>query len=88
MGQRQDAFQPLVRHVESIANRLALGMLYAAFVNGIAALMAVYPLGRGTAWITVSFVLSLVAIYLSGLALVWMALRAAGVTSARINGTG
>lgn len=76
IGPTPDTFQPLVRHVERIANRLVLGMLAAAFVNGIAVLMAVYHLGPGATWLTVFFVLGLVAVGLLGLALVWMALRA------------
>lgn len=76
IGPTPDTFQPLVRHVERIANRLVLGMLAAAFVNGIAVLMAVYHLGPGTTWLTVFFVLGLMAVILSGLTLVWMAWRA------------
>jgi ubiquinone biosynthesis protein len=76
IGPTPDTFQPLVRHVERIANRLVLGVLAAAFVNGVAVLMAVYHLGPGSAWLAAFFAFGLAAVILLGLALMWMTWRA------------
>ncbi|GIW07448.1 MAG: 2-octaprenylphenol hydroxylase [Dehalococcoidia bacterium] len=42
VGMRPTGLEPLVRRLELLANRIVLGILAAAFINGLAILMSVY----------------------------------------------
>ena len=76
IGPQPAAFQPLVRHAERIANRLVLGMLAAAFVTGLAVLMAVYHPGQpALAWLAGFFLVGVVVTVSLLLALMWAMLR-------------
>ena len=76
VGLQPAAFEPIVRHVEQIANRLTMGMLAAAFVVGLAVLMAVYHPGQPVmTWLTGFFFVGLVVTVLMLMALMWMMLR-------------
>lgn len=75
VGLQQGVFEPLARHIERIANRLVVGMLAAAFITGLAILMAVYHPGNTLVWVTAFFVVGLVMVGLLGLSLAWTMLR-------------
>jgi ubiquinone biosynthesis protein len=69
------SFEPLVRRFERLANRLILGILAAAFVNGLAVLLSVYrPPGweqwAGTVLTGGSLIAGLLGVYLT-----WTILR-------------
>jgi ubiquinone biosynthesis protein len=51
VGVRPEHFEPLVRRLERLANRLVLGILAAAFVNGLAVLLAAQRPGGPEAWL-------------------------------------
>jgi len=75
IGPQPDAFLPLMSYAERIANRLVVGMLAAAFVIGLAILMAVYHPGNTLAWVTAFFVVGLAMVGALGLSLAWAMLR-------------
>ena len=75
IGPQPAAFVPLVRHAERIANRLVLGMMAAAFIVGLAILMAVYHPGNALAWVAGFFMVGLMVVSLLALTLVGMMLR-------------
>ncbi|MEJ7841421.1 MAG: AarF/ABC1/UbiB kinase family protein [Rubrobacter sp.] len=73
VGVRPEGFEPILKHLERLTNRLVLGVIAAAFIVGLAALMAVYHppvLGLG-AFFAFGFV---VAVAL-GAYLAWSILR-------------
>lgn len=75
IGPQPAAFLLLVRHAERIANRLVLGML-AAFVTGLAVLMAVYHPGQpAMAWLAGFFLVGVVVTVSLLLVLMWAMLR-------------
>jgi ubiquinone biosynthesis protein len=41
-GMRPESFEPFIKRLERIANRIVLGILAAAFISGLAALLSVY----------------------------------------------
>jgi ubiquinone biosynthesis protein len=51
VGVRPEHFEPLVGRLERLANRLVLGILAGAFVNGLAVLMAAHRPGGPEAWL-------------------------------------
>jgi ubiquinone biosynthesis protein len=51
IGVRPEHFDPLVRRLERLAHRLVLGILAAAFINGLAILLAAYHLPAWERWI-------------------------------------
>lgn len=42
VGMRPEGFEPVLNRVETIANRIVLGVITAAFINGLAVLLSVY----------------------------------------------
>lgn len=42
VGMRPEGFEPVLNRVDSIANRIVLGVIAAAFINGLAVLLWVY----------------------------------------------
>ena len=42
MGVRPEGFDPIVDRLERISNRIVLGVIAAAFINGLAVLISVY----------------------------------------------
>lgn len=70
------AEEALLRHIDQSANRLALSLLAAAFIVGLAVLMAVYhPGGSGSAWLSIFFYLGVAAASFLSLAAWWLVLR-------------
>lgn len=57
IGMRPEGFDPVIRRVERIANRIVLGVLAAAFINGLAVLASVYrpPAWESWAWMVFAF---------------------------------
>lgn len=57
IGMRPEGFDPLVDRFERISNRIVLGVIAAAFINGLAVLMSVYrpPGWEHWAWAVVAF---------------------------------
>ena len=57
IGMRPEGFDPVIRRVEKIANRIVLGVLAAAFINGLAVLASVYrpPAWESWAWVVFAF---------------------------------
>jgi ubiquinone biosynthesis protein len=41
-GMRPESFEPLIKRLERIANRIVLGIIAAAFIVGLATLLSVY----------------------------------------------
>lgn len=75
-GPQLTAFRPLARQAERLVNRLVLGILAAAFLLGLAVLMAAYHPGQpGAAWLTAFFIIGVVVASLLVLLLAWTMLR-------------
>jgi ubiquinone biosynthesis protein len=75
VGMRPEGFEPLVRRFERLANRITLGIIVAAFVNGLAILAAVY---RPAGWETlgaIAFVVGFGFAAVVGVYLAWTILR-------------
>jgi ubiquinone biosynthesis protein len=75
VGVRPEHFEPLVWRLERLANRLVLGILAAAFVNGLAVLLAAQRPGGPEAWLgpVLGFGFALAAAL--GVYLAWAILR-------------
>jgi ubiquinone biosynthesis protein len=67
--------ESLIRRVETIANRLVLGILAAAFIVGLAVILSVYRPGDSRQWLEVFFGLGLVVACILGAMLFWYILR-------------
>jgi ubiquinone biosynthesis protein len=67
VGMRPQGFEPIVHRFERLANRIVLGILAAALINGLAILMSVYHPAGWQGWIgTVFGVGFLLAVGLGG----------------------
>ena len=75
VGMRPTGFEPLVRRFERLANRITLGILAAAFINGLAILMSVYHPQGWEQWAGVVFAVGFVLAGVLGVYLVWSILR-------------
>jgi ubiquinone biosynthesis protein len=54
-GMRPESFEPLIKRLEHIANRIVLGILAAAFIAGLATLLSVYRPPGWETWAGVMF---------------------------------
>jgi ubiquinone biosynthesis protein len=75
VGMRPEGFEPLIRRFERLANRIILGIIVAAFVNGLAILAAAY---RPAGWETIgglAFVAGFSFAAVVGAYLAWTILR-------------
>jgi hypothetical protein len=72
---RPEGFDPVINRLERIANRIVLGVIAAAFINGLAVLVSVYrpPAWERWAWLVFAFGFSC-ALLLGGY-LAWTILR-------------
>jgi ubiquinone biosynthesis protein len=52
-GMRPAGYEPLVERFERLGNRIVLGVIVAAFINGIALLLATYRPGAWEQWSTI-----------------------------------
>ena len=76
VGIAPTAERALLRHIDQSANRIALSLLAAAFIVGLAVLMAVYhPGGGGNGWLPIFFYLGVAAASILGVATGWLLLR-------------
>jgi ubiquinone biosynthesis protein len=55
VGMRPEGFDPIVNRFEKISNRIVLGVIAAAFINGLAVLASVYRPPRWESWAWVVF---------------------------------
>ena len=57
VGMRPEGFDPIINRFEKISNRIVLGVIAAAFINGLAVLTSVYrpPGWESWAWIVFAF---------------------------------
>jgi ubiquinone biosynthesis protein len=75
VGMRPVGIEPLLRRFEQLTNRLILGILAAAFVNGLAVLMSVYHPAGWDQWAGVAFAIGFVVAGGLGVYLAWSILR-------------
>ena len=57
IGMRPEGFDPIINRIEKISNRIVLGVIAAAFINGLAVLASVYrpPGWERWAWVVFAF---------------------------------
>ncbi len=75
VGMHPEGLEPVVRRFERLANRIVLGILAAAFINGLAALLSVYRPPGWDQWAGVVFALGFACAVLLGTYLAWSILR-------------
>lgn len=75
IGMRPEGFDPVVDRLERIANRIVLGVIAAAFINGLAVLVSVYRPPGWERWGWVVFVFGFLCALLLGVYLAWNVLR-------------
>ncbi|HEY5883322.1 MAG TPA: AarF/ABC1/UbiB kinase family protein [Pyrinomonadaceae bacterium] len=75
MGVRPEGFDPIVDRFERISNRIVLGVIAAAFINGLAVLVSVYHPPGWERWAWVAFAFGFLCALLLGIYLVWSMLR-------------
>ena len=74
-GMRPEGFDPLVDRLERIVNRIVLGVLAAAFINGLAVLVSVYRPPGWAHWGWAVFLFGFLCALLLGVYLAWNILR-------------
>ena len=72
---RPEDVEPLMRRFEQLANRIVLGILAAAFIAGLAVLLAIYHPPGIEQWAGVLFAMGFVAATVLGVYLAWSILR-------------
>ncbi|HEX5505079.1 MAG TPA: AarF/ABC1/UbiB kinase family protein [Thermomicrobiales bacterium] len=75
VGMRPEGFEPLLRRLERLANRIVLGIIAAAFVNGLAVLVAVYHPPGWDRWAGAFVALGFFFASALGLYLAWTIIR-------------
>jgi ubiquinone biosynthesis protein len=75
VGMRPEGFDPLVSRLERLGNRIILGIIAAAFVNGLAVLMAFYHPPGLEQWAGVLFGSGFIFATILGVYLAWSILR-------------
>ncbi len=75
VGMRPEGFDPVLNRVDSIANRIVLGVIAAAFINGLAVLLSVYHPPGLERWAWAAFAFGFGCALLLGLYLAWSILR-------------
>jgi len=79
LGWRPEGFEPILREAHTMVNRLALSVLAAAFVIGVAVLLLAYRPFGGEVWIIgLLLELGLLAVFVLGVGLAINLLRARG----------
>jgi len=77
IGMRPTGFEAIVGRFERLANRIVLGIVAAAFINGLAVLMSVYHPAGWEAWAPLVFVAGFVFAGVLGAYLAWSITRPA-----------
>jgi ubiquinone biosynthesis protein len=75
VGMRPEGFDPIINRVEKIANRIVLGVMAAAFINGLAVLASVYQPPGWQSWAWVVFAFGFLCALLLGMYLAFSILR-------------
>jgi ubiquinone biosynthesis protein len=75
VGMRPEGFEPIIRRLERLTNRIVLGVIAAAFINGLAVLMSVYRPPGWDRWAWVAFAIGFVMAAALGAYLAWSILR-------------
>ena len=75
IGMRPEGFDPVINRLERIANRIVLGVIAAAFINGLAVLVSVYKPPGWERWAWVVFAFGFACALLLGGYLAWAILR-------------
>ncbi|MGH2458209.1 MAG: ABC1 kinase family protein [Chloroflexota bacterium] len=75
VGMRPEGFEPLIARLERLGNRIILGIIAAAFVNGLAVLIAVYKPPGWDQWAGVVFGTGFIIAAILGVYLAWSILR-------------
>ena len=75
VGVRPEGFDPLLRRFERLANRIILGIVVAAFVNGLAVLLSVYHPPDLERWVGTLFAGGLFFTAIIGFYLAWAIIR-------------
>src|SRR6185295_6455275 len=75
VGMRPEGFDPIINRVEKIANRIVLGVMAAAFINGLAVLASVYQPPGWQTWAWVVFAFGFFCALLLGMYLAFSILR-------------
>jgi ubiquinone biosynthesis protein len=75
IGVRPEGFDPVLNRLERIANRIVLGVIAAAFINGLAVLVSVYRPPGWERWGWVVFAFGFLCALLLGVYLAWSILR-------------
>ena len=75
IGMRPEGFDPVINRLERIANRIVLGVIAAAFINGLAVLVSAYKPPEWERWAWVVFAFGFAAVLLLGGYLAWAILR-------------
>jgi ubiquinone biosynthesis protein len=75
IGMRPEGFDPVLNRLERIANRIVLGVIAAAFINGLAVLVSVYRPPGWERWGWVVFAFGFLCALLLGVYLAWSILR-------------
>ena len=75
IGMRPEGFNHVLDRLERIANRIVLGVIAAAFINGLAVLVSVYRPPGWERWGWAGFAVGFVCALLLGGYLAWNILR-------------
>lgn len=75
VGMRPEGFDPVIDRLERIANRIVLGVIAAAFINGLAVLVSVYKPPGWDRWAWAVFAFGFASALLLGVYLAWTILR-------------
>lgn len=75
IGMHPEGFDPIINRLEKISNRIVLGVIAAAFINGLAVLVSVYKPPGWERWAWVVFAFGFLCALLLGIYLAWSILR-------------
>lgn len=75
IGMRPEGFDPVIDRIERISNRIVLGVVAAAFINGLAVLLSVYRPPGWDHWAWVLFAVGFLSALVLGVYLAWAILR-------------
>ena len=75
IGMRPEGFDPVIDRLERIANRIVLGVIAAAFINGLAVLVSVYRPPGWERWGWAVFAFGFACALMLGVYLAWSILR-------------
>jgi len=75
IGMRPEGFDSVINRLEKIANRIVLGVIAAAFINGLAVLVSVYRPPGWERWGWVVFAFGFLCALLLGVYLAWSILK-------------